>query len=53
MDLELRSVIDFIYVGFLTLGRGIQILLDLFSNEELSSHLSFLGYGPMEDLVKS
>ena len=35
----------FIYVGFLSPGRGIEPLLDFFSNHN-HHHLVLLGYGP-------
>jgi glycosyltransferase involved in cell wall biosynthesis len=42
----------FIYVGILNYGRGIDLLLNTFENNEVNSHCVFLGYGPYSDLIK-
>jgi glycosyltransferase involved in cell wall biosynthesis len=42
----------FIYVGILNYGRGIDLLLNTFKNNEVNSHCVFLGYGPISDLIK-
>ena len=42
----------FIYVGIICQGRGIESMLDVFSKEHRKSHLVFLGYGPLENLVR-
>lgn len=41
----------FIYVGLLSKGRGVDILLDLFSAEIKEADLVFLGYGDLKDQV--
>ena len=38
----------FIYVGLLSKGRGVDILLDLFSTEITEADLVFLGYGELK-----
>ena len=42
----------FIYVGLFTAGRGIQFLLEAFSDHRVKSHIVFLGYGDLEDELK-
>lgn len=42
----------FIYNGFLTIGRGIEIILEAFSTSDTSNHIVFMGYGPKSKLVK-
>ena len=37
----------FLYVGILTAGRGIDLILSAFRDEKVNSHLVFLGYGDM------
>ena len=39
----------FIYIGILGRGRGIDLILDVFKNNDLKSHLVFLGYGVLKD----
>ena len=41
----------FLYVGIIGGGRGVEIMLEAFSSLR-TSHLVFLGYGPLEDDVK-
>jgi glycosyltransferase involved in cell wall biosynthesis len=43
----------FIYIGILNEGRGIDIILEVFTNKGIKSHLVFLGYGPYESKIKS
>ena len=43
----------FIYVGILNEGRGIDIILEVFTDKGIKSHLVFLGYGPFENKIKS
>ncbi len=44
----------YIYVGLLSGGRGIELLLNAFKNlQDSSKHLLFLGYGDLEAKVKS
>ena len=47
-----RSSKIFIYVGLFTAGRGIQFLLEAFSDHRVKSHIVFLGYGDLEDELK-
>jgi glycosyltransferase involved in cell wall biosynthesis len=42
----------FIYQGLLSSGRGIEILLQVFSNSGINKHVVFMGYGPNESLVR-
>ena len=42
----------FIYQGLLSSGRGIEILLKVFSNSGINTHVVFMGYGPNESLVR-
>lgn len=40
----------FLYIGILGRGRGIELILDTFkNNQDLSAHLVFLGYGEFKD----
>lgn len=43
----------FLYLGLLVSGRGIEKLLKAFSNNNASSHLVFLGYGPFEGKIQA
>jgi len=42
----------FIYLGILGKGRGIELILDAFSNDSISSHVIFMGYGDLSDLIE-
>jgi glycosyltransferase involved in cell wall biosynthesis len=42
----------FIYVGILGEGRGIDLLLEVFMREDISSSLVFLGYGEMANKIR-
>lgn len=39
----------FLYIGILGKGRGIDLLIEAFKKNDLSSHLVFLGYGEFKD----
>jgi len=41
----------FIYIGGLTKGRGIELLLRVFTRLPASTHIGFMGYGEMESLI--
>ena len=41
----------FIYIGGLQVGRGLDVLLDVFKKDDIKSHLVFLGYGPLKDEI--
>ena len=43
----------FLYVGILTAGRGIDLILSAFEDKRVDSHLVFLGYGDMFDSLKA
>ena len=43
----------FVYLGILGSGRGIEKYLDVFSREDVSSHLLFVGWGEYEELILS
>jgi len=43
----------FLYVGGFQNGRGIQMMLDVFSNSKIKSNIVFLGYGELEaEIIK-
>jgi glycosyltransferase involved in cell wall biosynthesis len=44
--------IIFLYVGIIGRGRGVELMLDVFSRSHRKSHLVFLGYGSLEELVQ-
>lgn len=41
----------FLYLGSLQKGRGIEMLIDIFS-EHPEHHIVFVGYGPLEEMVE-
>jgi glycosyltransferase involved in cell wall biosynthesis len=41
----------FIYQGIIAIGRGIEMLLDIFSKIGQNKHIIFMGFGPMEEIV--
>jgi glycosyltransferase involved in cell wall biosynthesis len=41
----------FIYIGEITKGRSIEIYLDIFSSENINSHIVFIGYGDLVSKV--
>lgn len=43
----------FLYQGSIHRGRAAELLLDVFSEQEPTRHLVFLGYGDLEDHVRS
>lgn len=43
----------FIYLGILAAGRGIEILLEAFSQTRTKSHMVFMGFGVLADKVKA
>jgi len=42
----------FLYQGLLGAGRGIELLLEIFSRSPSHKHIVFLGFGPLEDKVR-
>lgn len=42
----------FLYQGLLGAGRGIELLLDIFSRLSSHRHIVFLGFGPLENKVR-
>jgi len=48
-----ESELVFLYLGMLGEGRGIESLLDVFSRKDINSHIVFMGYGPLRDLIIS
>jgi len=42
----------FLYQGGLSKGRGIEILLETFKETDDNAVIVFMGYGPLEDMVK-
>jgi glycosyltransferase involved in cell wall biosynthesis len=47
------EILIYIYNGYLTHGRGIEIMLEAFSKTETSSVLVFLGEGPLIEKIES
>jgi glycosyltransferase involved in cell wall biosynthesis len=43
----------YIYNGLLTEGRGIEKLIDIFKSIHLTSHIVFIGYGDLKNLIKN
>jgi glycosyltransferase involved in cell wall biosynthesis len=53
IDLNIRDdEMIFIYQGVLSRGRGIELLLNVFSELDKKRHVVFMGYGILEDIVK-
>lgn len=46
------SDILFVYQGIITTGRAIETLLKVFSDISPNKHIIFMGFGPLEDMVK-
>ena len=42
----------FLYLGLLVTGRGIEKMLDAFSNNNVTAHLVFVGYGPLDGIIR-
>ncbi len=42
----------FIYLGILGSGRGLELVLDSFSNENIDSHVVFMGFGELAGTIK-
>lgn len=51
-SIDLNEII-FIYQGILNYGRGVDFLCQTFQNVSKNKHIIFMGYGPLENLVKS
>ena len=47
-----KGVKVFLYVGILSHGRGIELILEAFESENIESSLVFLGYGPLSNSLK-
>ena len=43
----------FLYLGLLVPGRGVDKMLTAFSSDNVKSHLVFVGYGPLEEQIRS
>ncbi len=43
----------FLYVGLLTGGRGLDLILNVFERSDVKSHMVFLGYGDLSDTLKN
>ena len=43
----------FLYIGILGHGRGIDLITEAFKENDLSSHVVFLGYGEMKEELKN
>jgi glycosyltransferase involved in cell wall biosynthesis len=48
-----NSELVFIYLGYFGKGRSIELLIEIFKNPRISSHLVFIGYGEMDFYIKS
>jgi glycosyltransferase involved in cell wall biosynthesis len=42
----------FLYQGLLGRGRGIELTLEAFAGQDSNKHVVFLGYGPLEELIR-
>ncbi len=42
----------FVYLGLFVAGRGIEKLLDVFSNQKIDSHIVFIGRGPQREIIE-
>lgn len=42
----------FVYLGLFVSGRGIEKLLEVFSNQKISSHIVFIGRGPQREIIE-
>ncbi len=42
----------FVYLGLFVSGRGIEKLLDVFSNQKIDSHIVFIGRGPQREIIE-
>lgn len=47
-----RNCKIFIYVGGLQQGRGLDVLINVFKQKDISSHLVFLGYGHLKEKIE-
>jgi glycosyltransferase involved in cell wall biosynthesis len=52
LGLDTPESMLFIYQGLLSPGRGVEILIDAFAGISGDRHLVFMGYGPLEYLVR-
>ena len=46
-----NSTLIFLYLGFLTKGRGIEKIIEAFDSDQINSHVVFVGYGNMKDYI--
>ena len=58
-DISLRALLKipdehliFLYLGLLNSGRGIDLLLDVFSTTAAAKHLVLIGYGPLAESIR-
>ena len=42
----------FLYIGVLTTGRGLDLILEVFKKDDISAHVVFLGYGSLKELLR-
>ena len=47
------KILIFVYLGILGKGRGIEMMLDVFKNYKLNSHMVFVGYGELSEFIKN
>jgi glycosyltransferase involved in cell wall biosynthesis len=46
-----ETEILFVYYGIIAKGRGIELLIDAFQDNDAGGHIVFIGYGPLDRLV--
>lgn len=46
-----HQTIIFLYLGFFTSGRGIEKIINAFNSDKISSHVVFVGFGDMKDII--
>ncbi len=47
-----RDCLVFVYLGLFVSGRGIEKLLEVFSDQKISSHIVFIGRGHLRDIIE-
>lgn len=48
-----EDALIFVYVGILTRGRGVEAVLEVFSDPTVSAHLVFMGYGDLDGVISA
>jgi glycosyltransferase involved in cell wall biosynthesis len=47
-----RDCLVFVYLGLFVSGRGIEKLLEVFSDQKISAHIVFIGRGHLRDIIE-